>query len=132
MTPFDTATSSSREAVFNSAAIVFESPAVTASRNLRTAVLSSERTDLLRRRALSLVLMRFICDLIFATKLRPSVYLLIYERRRVSANPATPQTEQKIAIFRLLFWQLLRRFAPGHKSDRPQLPLLQDLLAPIL
>jgi hypothetical protein len=72
MTPFDTATSSSRVALLSSVAIALESPAASASRNRRIAVLKDERTDLLRRRAFSLVLIRLIWDLIFATNVKPS------------------------------------------------------------
>ena len=45
------------------------SPASAASRNLRTEVFRADLTDLLRRRAASLVRLRLIYDLIFATKL---------------------------------------------------------------
>ena len=47
------------------------SPASAASRYLRMAVFSEDLTDLLRSRAFSLVLMRLICDLMFATLRRP-------------------------------------------------------------
>ena len=51
------------------AAVAFStSPAATASRALRIAVLSEDLTALLRRRAFSLVLIRLIWDLMFATK----------------------------------------------------------------
>ena len=69
ITPFDTATSRAFEAARSSAVVAAASPFATASRNLRTAVLIEEETDLLRRYAFSFVLIRLICDLIFAMRL---------------------------------------------------------------
>ena len=51
-----------------SSAAAAASPASAASRNLRTWVLSADLTDLLRSRAASLVRLRLICDLMFATE----------------------------------------------------------------
>src|SRR5664279_4148240 len=67
MTPFDTALSRLRDAVTSSACAVALSPASAAVRTRRTAVLRDDLTDLLRRRAASLVRMRLIWDLILAT-----------------------------------------------------------------
>src|SRR6266496_4358252 len=44
------------------------SPASAASRNFRIAVLTEDFTDLLRRRAFSLVLIRLSCDLMLAMR----------------------------------------------------------------
>src|SRR4051794_2031131 len=71
MTPLLAALSSCLLAVFISSVAVATSPASAASRNLRMAVFSEDLTDLLRRRACSLVLMRLICDLMLATVERP-------------------------------------------------------------
>src|SRR3954451_13470511 len=71
MTPLLAALSSCLLAVFISSVAVATSPASAASRNLRMAVFSEDLTDLLRRRACSLVLMRLICDLMLATVARP-------------------------------------------------------------
>jgi hypothetical protein len=99
MTPFETATSSSRLAFCSSAAMVLLSPAASASRKRRIAVLNEELTDLLRRRDFSLVLIRLIWDLIFATNdafrslpLVKFLDLLLDERRRLSVHLAGPQT----------------------------------------
>lgn len=64
-----------------------ESPVASESRNLRTAVLMDDRTDLLRRRAFSLVLIRLIWDLIFATR----AYLFI----KFITDPHGPAQEAK-------------------------------------
>src|SRR5579871_4075904 len=68
MTPFETALSSWREAARVSSSAFATSPASTASRALRIAVLSEDLIDWLRWRAFSLVLIRLICDLMFATE----------------------------------------------------------------
>src|SRR6476469_9414481 len=67
MTPFEAALSRLREAAASSTWAVALSPASAALRTRRTAVLSADLTDLLRRRAASLVRMRLIWDLILAT-----------------------------------------------------------------
>src|SRR6478752_1824987 len=67
MTPFDAALSRLRDAAANSTCAVALSPASAALRTRRTAVFSADLTDLLRRRAASLVRMRLILDLILAT-----------------------------------------------------------------
>src|SRR6476469_2763047 len=67
MTPFDAALSRLRDAAANSTCAVALSPASAALRTRRTAVFSADLTDLLRRRAASLVRMRLIWDLILAT-----------------------------------------------------------------
>src|SRR6476659_4804959 len=67
MTPFDAALSRLRDAAANSTCAAALSPASAALRTRRTAVLSADLTDLLRRRAASLVRMRLIWDLILAT-----------------------------------------------------------------
>src|SRR6185436_3388648 len=68
MTPLLAALSSLRlVAASNSAALSF-SPASSASRKPRTAVRRADFTDWLRRRAFSLVRMRFFCDLMLATR----------------------------------------------------------------
>src|SRR5258708_8693083 len=67
MTPFETALSSWREAARVSSSALAWSPASTASRALRIAVLSDDLIDWLRWRRFSLVLIRLIWDLIFAT-----------------------------------------------------------------
>ena len=79
MTPFATATSSALEAVRSSVVITAWSPDTTAARNLRTAVLMEDETDLLRRRAFSLVLIRLIWDLIFATRASPALKVKILD-----------------------------------------------------
>src|SRR3954451_21183320 len=68
MTPLLTALSSLRAAERAAAFAFSASPAATASRVRRIAVLSSDLTALLRWRAFSLVLLRLIWDLMFATK----------------------------------------------------------------
>src|SRR5512139_326780 len=67
MTPLLTALSSLRQALRISALAFSTSPVSEASRNLRIAVLSSDLTALLRRRAFSFCLLRLIWDLMFAT-----------------------------------------------------------------
>src|SRR6056297_3533662 len=67
MTPLLAALSRVRFASRASAVAAAVSPASAASRNLRTAVFTADLTSLLRSRAFSLVLMRFSCDLMFAT-----------------------------------------------------------------
>src|SRR6202012_2703755 len=68
MTPLVAALSSLR-LVDTSNSVAFSlSPASAASRNARTAVRSDDFTDLLRRRARSLVRLRFCCDLMLATR----------------------------------------------------------------
>src|SRR5579884_2788583 len=62
------------------------SPASTASRNRRIAVLTADLTDLLRRRRFSLVLTRLICDLMLATRL-PLAFLC---RRRSARRWMAP------------------------------------------
>src|ERR1700760_2582673 len=73
MTPLDTALSSLRAAVRIAVVASSTLPDSTASRNLRTWVRSSDLTALLRWCAFSFVLMRLICDLMFATRIRPSL-----------------------------------------------------------
>src|SRR3954468_1745173 len=67
MTPLETALSSFFDAVIRAADTASLSCPATASRTRRTCVLSSDFTALLRRRAFSLVPMRLIWDLMFAT-----------------------------------------------------------------
>src|SRR6478672_13048500 len=67
MTPFEAALSRLRDAAANSTCAAALSPASAALRTRRTAVFSADLTDLLRRRAASLVRMRLIWDLILAT-----------------------------------------------------------------
>src|SRR5690554_1440151 len=74
MTPLETALSSLTEAVLNAVCAVVLSPAAIASRTRRTWVRSSERTVTLRWRAFSLVPMRLIFDLIFATAVLFAMY----------------------------------------------------------
>src|SRR5438094_6863337 len=69
MTPLLTALSSWREACRNAVDALSLSPDSAASRKLRMAVLSELLTLLLRSRAASLVRIRLIWDLMFATKL---------------------------------------------------------------
>lgn len=66
-TPLLTALSSLTAAFFRAASAAALSPAETAVRVVRMTVLSSLFTALLRSRAFSLVLLRLICDLMFAT-----------------------------------------------------------------
>ena len=68
MTPLLTALSSWRAAALNAAWASSFLPCSAASRNWRIAVLSADLTLLLRRRATSLVRMRLIWDLMFATE----------------------------------------------------------------
>src|SRR6478672_8954883 len=68
ITPLLAALSSWREATPSASTAAVRSPESAASRKRRTAVFSDERTLLLRRRAASLVRMRLIWDLMFATK----------------------------------------------------------------
>src|SRR4051794_25341677 len=77
-----------------STAAFSKSPASTASRALRMAVFREDLTDLLRCRAFSLVLMRLIWDLMFATKEPQSDWLEQndcsgYQRRGASPKPGT-------------------------------------------
>src|SRR5690606_17060745 len=67
MTPLLTALSSFLVAFCSAFSAAALSPAATASRVRRTSVFSSLLTALLRSRAFSLVLLRLICDLMFAT-----------------------------------------------------------------
>src|SRR6478736_2697596 len=67
MTPFEAALSRLRDAAASSTCAVALSPESAAARTRRTAVFSADLTDLLRRRAASLVRMRLIWDLILAT-----------------------------------------------------------------
>src|SRR5688572_12274476 len=60
ITPLETALSSLREASRMSAVAVSRSPPSDASWNLRTAVLSADLTDLLRKRRFSFCLLRLI------------------------------------------------------------------------
>src|ERR1044072_2695509 len=68
MTPLLAALSSLRLASCSSSMALSFSPASAASRNLRIAVFTEDLTDLLRWRAFSFVLIRLICDLMFATR----------------------------------------------------------------
>src|SRR4051812_18063386 len=68
MTPLLAALSRAREAVPRASTAASRLPVSAASRKRRTAVFSEERTLLLRRRAASLVRIRLIWDLMFATK----------------------------------------------------------------
>jgi len=68
MTPLLTALSSCRDAMLNAACARSWSSASAASRKWRTAVFSDDLTLLLRIRAFSLVRLRLIWDLMFATK----------------------------------------------------------------
>src|SRR5882757_4099664 len=67
MTPFETALSSARDASRVYSVAFSTSPAAAASRALRIAVFREDLTALLRSRAFSLVLIRLIWDLMFAT-----------------------------------------------------------------
>ena len=67
MTPLETALSRLRDAATSSTWAVALSPDSAAVRTRRTDVFSADLTDLLRRRAASLVRMRLIWDLILAT-----------------------------------------------------------------
>ncbi len=67
MTPLLAALSRARVASRASSWAFAASAESAASRNLRTEVFSADLTDLLRRRAASLVRLRLICDLMFAT-----------------------------------------------------------------
>ena len=69
MTPLEAALSSARLAAWASVVALSLSPAATASLKRRTAVRRPDLTALLRWRDFSLVLMRFIWDLMFATEL---------------------------------------------------------------
>lgn len=68
MTPLLAALSSFLLVLTSSSEALSFSPAATASRKERIAVRSDDFTDWLRSRALSLVLFRLICDLMFATR----------------------------------------------------------------
>ena len=68
MTPLLAALSSCRDAEVSAARVASRSPDSAAARKCRTAVLSDDLTLLLRSRAASLVPMRLIWDLMFATK----------------------------------------------------------------
>lgn len=67
MTPLATALSSARAAARWYSVAFSASPAAAASRALRIAVFREDLTALLRSRAFSLVLIRLIWDLMFAT-----------------------------------------------------------------
>src|SRR4051794_28854096 len=67
MTPLDAALSRLRDAATSSVCATALSPDAAASRTRRTEVFSADLTDLLRRRAASVVRMRLIWDLILAT-----------------------------------------------------------------
>src|SRR5689334_3578713 len=88
MTPLLAALSSAREACLSRVPAASLSPAAAASRNLRIEVFSDDFTALLRRRAFSLVLLRLICDLMFATEELASVCLGIH--RNAGAQQRAP------------------------------------------
>src|SRR5688500_16116146 len=67
MTPFEAALSSARVATWASSVALAASPASAASRKRRTEVRRADLVALLRNRAFSLVLIRLIWDLMFAT-----------------------------------------------------------------
>ncbi len=67
ITPFEAALSSARVAARASTIASSVFPASAASRNRRIAVFREDFTVLLRSRARSLVRLRLICDLMFAT-----------------------------------------------------------------
>src|SRR3954471_12078781 len=92
MTPLLAALSSRREAVRSWVWAVAASPLSAASRNLRTAVLSSDLTALLRRRRRSFCPMRLIWDLMLATPDLPQVSRVGYQRSRLPAHGAPPRT----------------------------------------
>src|SRR5690606_37540039 len=71
MTPFEAALSSFLPAAASALAAASLSPAATDSRTLRTYVLRSDFTALLRSRDFSLVPMRLIWDLMLATCVLP-------------------------------------------------------------
>src|SRR5690606_27202882 len=73
ITPFETALSSFFEAFAKAVSAAPLSAAAMARRVARTSVFSSLLTMRLRSRAFSLVLLRLICDLMFATLFRPSL-----------------------------------------------------------
>src|SRR5215218_5683482 len=101
MTPLLAALSSWRDAFVKACTAASRSPASAASRNLRTDVLREDLTALLRRRALSLVLIRLSWDLMFATK-QPFVLVGRMSGRarggadrrdRLARSPAPTRTE---------------------------------------
>src|SRR2546423_15719161 len=90
MTPLLAAWSSARDALRSNVPASSVLPASAASRNLRIEVLSDDFTALLRNRARSLVRMRLICDLMFATR-KPSSLRGLTRRgyqRRTAPNGA--------------------------------------------
>src|SRR3954452_13150809 len=93
MTPLLAALSRSREAVRSCVWAVAVSPLSAASRNLRTAVLSSDFTALLRRRRRSFCPIRLIWDLMLATPDLPQVSRVGYQPSRLAANGITARTK---------------------------------------
>src|SRR6478752_4522602 len=93
MTPFDAALSRLRDAAASSTCAAALSPASAALRTRRTAVFSADLTDLLRRRAASLVRMRLIWDLILAT---PDCLRFVGE-----VNPVMPRRTRRTRSSRL-------------------------------
>src|SRR5438067_3908606 len=122
MMPLLAALSSCLLAVFMSSVAVATSPASAASRNLRMAVLSEDLTDLLRRRACSLVRIRLICDLMLATVERPRSVCrgLAGARQRLTlAHHDTATARPAGSGARLIGW-VQRRAQP-----QPRLPHLR-------
>src|SRR3954452_9742017 len=98
MTPLLAALSSRREAVRSWDWAVAVSPLSAASRNLRTAVLSSDFTALLRRRRRSFCPIRLIWDLMLATPDLPQVSRVRYQPSRLPAvsRPARDQAPRRL------------------------------------
>src|SRR5262245_12032214 len=88
MTPLLAAWSSLRVASRSSAEAASLSPAAAVSWNLRIAVLSEDFTALLRRRRFSFCLLRFIWDLMFATR-QPSSWVRRLESFRARGLAST-------------------------------------------
>src|SRR5438067_11157452 len=101
MTPLLAALSSSREALRKAVCALVASPPSAASRNLRTAVLSSDFTALLRRRRRSFCPMRLICDLMLATRVLPQDRRVGIQRSRLPAGALGQPTQRDLTLRRL-------------------------------
>src|SRR3954447_4618100 len=114
ITPLLAALSRAREAARCSSAASSVLPASTASRNFRTAVRTSERTDLLRWRRFSLVLTRLIWDLMLATRLPRSLSC-----HRYRDAPAAGMVRARRALDRPCY----RTARPGFTHTRVNAPV---------
>src|SRR3954453_2417901 len=120
MTPLLAALSSRREAVRSWDWAVAVSPLSAASRNLRTAVLSSDFTALLRRRRRSFCPIRLIWDLMLATPDLPQVSRVGYQPSRLPVAQLQPvrSRSQRRATSPWAAWKPRTVGSPGGAGRR--------------